>query len=180
MNTKIEFVSNREERLFGVRVLGVERHEWSRYEMDKDGKTFLSMRIEECMERKSKRRQLIKFGIRNSMFNKRLKNRSNGDDTSTDGTKSGIELEESGSWMSSINLNRIELISEEDSRCDSGVNRRSIQKSSIFSDTILIGDGRIGIGMSTNQFKEIGDMVEVRIHILGVRIKCIVCRRTEW
>ncbi len=81
--------------------------------------------------------------------------------------------------MSSINLNRIELISEEDSRCDSGVNRRSIQKSSIFSDTILIGDGRIGIGMSTNQFKEIGDMVEVRIHILGVRIKCIVCRRTE-
>ena len=31
------------------------------------------------------------------MFNKRLKNRSNGDDTSTDGTKSGIELEESGS-----------------------------------------------------------------------------------
>ena len=65
--------------------------------MDKDGKTFLSMRIVECMEIKSKRRQLIKFGIRNSMFNKRLKNRSNGDDTSTDGTKSGIELEESGS-----------------------------------------------------------------------------------
>ena len=81
--------------------------------------------------------------------------------------------------MRGINLNRIELISEEDSRCDSGVNGRSIKKSSIFSDTILIGYGRIGIGMSTNQFEEIGDMVEVGIHILGVGIKCVVCRRTE-
>ena len=113
------------------------------------------------------------------MFNKRLKNGSDSDDTSTDGTKSGIELKESGSGMIGIDLDRIELISEEDSRCDSGVNRRSIEKSSIFSDTVLIRDGRMGVGMNTNEFEEIGDMVEVSIHILGVGIESVVCRRTE-
>lgn len=55
------------------------------------------------------------------MFNKRLKNRSDCNNTSTDGTKSGIELEESGSDLICINLDRIELISEEYSRSDFGV-----------------------------------------------------------
>ena len=113
------------------------------------------------------------------MFNKRLKNWSHSDDTSTDGTKSGIELEESGSGMSGIDLDGIELISEEDSRSDSWVNRGSIKKSCVFSDTVLIRDGRIGIGMNTNQLEEIGDMVEVSVHILGIGIECIVCGGTE-
>ena len=100
------------------------------------------------------------------MFNKRLKNRSDSDNTTTDGTKSGIELKESRFDIISIDLNRIELISEEYSRSDSGVKGRSIDLSSIFSDTILIRDGRMRIGLNSNQFEEIGDMIEVSIHIV--------------
>ena len=100
------------------------------------------------------------------MFNKRLKNRSDGDNTTTDGTKSGVELKESRFDIISIDLNRIELISEEYSRSDSGVKGRSIDLSSIFSDTILIRDGRMRIGLNSNQFEEIGDMIEVSIHIV--------------
>lgn len=100
------------------------------------------------------------------MFNKRLKNRSDSDNTTTDGTKSGVELKESRFDIISIDLNRIELISEEYSRSDSGVKGRSIDLSSIFSDTILIRDGRMRIGLNSNQFEEIGDMIEVSIHIV--------------
>lgn len=100
------------------------------------------------------------------MFNKRLKNRSDSDNTTTDGTKSGVELKESRFDIISIDLNRIELISEEYSRSDFGVKGRSIDLSSIFSDTILIRDGRMRIGLNSNQFEEIGDMIEVSIHIV--------------
>lgn len=100
------------------------------------------------------------------MFNKRLKNRSDSDNTTTDGTKSGVELKESRFDIISIDLNRIELISEEYSRSDSGVKGRSIDLSSIFSDTILIRNGRMRIGLNSNQFEEIGDMIEVSIHIV--------------
>lgn len=33
--------------------------------------------------------------------------------------------------------------------------------------------------MNANEFEEVGDMVEVSIHVLGVRIESVVCRRTE-
>lgn len=75
-------------------------------------------------------------------------------------------MKESRFDIISIDLNRIELISEEYSRSDSGVKGRSIDLSSIFSDTILIRDGRMRIGLNSNQFEEIGDMIEVSIHIV--------------
>ena len=113
------------------------------------------------------------------MFNKRLKNRSDSDNTTTDGTKSGIELKESRLCIISVDLNRIELISEEDSRSDFGVNGRSIDLSSIFSNTILIRNGGMRMRVNSNQFEEIGDMIEISVHVVGVRIESVVSGRSE-
>ena len=113
------------------------------------------------------------------MFNKRLKNGSDGDNTTTDGTKCGIELKESRLCITGIDLNRIELISEEDSRSDFGVNGRSIDLSRIFSNTILIRNGRMRMRLNSNQFEEIGDMIEISVHVVGVRIESVVSGGSE-
>ena len=113
------------------------------------------------------------------MFNKRLKNGSDGDNTTTDGTKRGIELKESRLCIIGIDLNRIELISEEYSRSDFGVNGRSVNLSSIFSDTVLIRNGRMRMGLNSNQFEEIGDMIEICVHVVGVRIQRVMSGGSE-